>query len=103
MTCNTPNTALYIATVSNSLSFSQYRSLAEWLTCYKYISPDERFISSFLPAVLLGELLIKHTPVEAAFRLSEVMNILHSTSTIQEQNELLEYYYSKHSENPNEN
>ena len=37
--------ALAILTYRDSLSFSTYRTLAEWLGCYHYVLPADRYLN----------------------------------------------------------
>lgn len=43
----TPNVIrqhLTIAAITNKLSYSDYRVLAEWLECYQYVLPNDRVL-----------------------------------------------------------
>lgn len=97
------NTYLYIVCIKYRYNFVTYRLLAEWLGCYRYIAPNDRFISAQLPPVILAELLTHFIAKESAHYLSEIINIMDSTATMQEQQELIHHftgnYYINHGNN----
>ena len=85
----TCNEAVAIAAIHSDMNFQDYRLLASWLGCYKYVYPGERKLAAGMVGVLICPAEITNaTDLFIAWQLAD---LIQSSLTIQEQERIISW------------